>query len=324
MDFEPHPLIRSPHLQTLLSSRLARQFDGVGSALTSAAERVEVPCRDGVRLHAVINRGAEGAPLVVLMHGWFGRADSPYLRGSTTALHAAGFAVARLLLRDHDGTAALNEAIFHGGRVDEVADGIRWLVTRYGSNGAGLMGYSLGGNLLIRALAQGGWPASIRSALVVCPVIDPGQVIEHLDRGWAGYRAYFMRKWRRALAEKQAAFPHLYDFEPASRLSLAGSLTDYFVARYTPYVSSREYFKAQTVEPSHLDVLDVPLRILAAEDDPVVPVAGLRRLARHRHDLVRLTPHGGHCAFIEDFRLRSALDRHAVSYFEATVRESPC
>lgn len=340
MDFRPHPLLRSPHLQTLLSSRLVRGGDGIGMDLIERAETVTIPCRDGVRLQALVNRApgspppaaaADAAhtgptasagpvpsprPLIVLIHGWLGRADSPYVRRASTALHRAGFDVARLLLRDHGGTAHLNEGLFNAGRLDEVVDACNALVQRYRPDWAGLMGFSLGGNFVLRLAAEVQLTAEFRAALAVCPVLEPAAAVHELDRGWAAYRHYFLGKWRRAFAEKEAAFPHLYDFSAARKLSLVSTLTDYFVSRHTPYRDAAEYYAQYTLGADFGTRLRMPVRVLATEDDPVVPAEHARRLqASDGADFVTLVRHGGHCGFIEDLRLTSALDRYATGFF---------
>ncbi|MEQ8858094.1 MAG: alpha/beta fold hydrolase [Pseudomonadales bacterium] len=317
MDFRPHPLLRSPHLQTLLSSRLVRGRDGVGAELVERAETVTIPCRDGVRLQALVNPVA-GAPLVVLIHGWLGRADSPYLRRASTALHRAGFGVARLLLRDHGETSHLNEAMFNAARIDEVVDAANWLLHHYGEDDGSLMGFSLGGNFVLRLARHAETARGFRSVLAVCPVLDPGAAVTELDRGRAVYRHYFLRKWRRAFVDKEAAFPDRYDFAAIRRLSLVSTLTDYFVSRHTPYRDADEYYSHYTLTRDLSGSLRLPVRILATEDDPVVPAAHARALLEaDGADFVTLTRHGGHCGFIEDLRLSSALDAYATGYFSA-------
>lgn len=314
MDFRPPRLLRSPHLQTLLSSRLVRGRDGVGVDLVERAEAVTIPCRDGVRLQALVNH-VPGAPLIVLLHGWLGRADSPYLRRASMALYRQGFGVARLLLRDHGDTAHLNEEMFNAARIDEVVDAVNWLL-RYGDGNGSLMGFSLGGNFVLRLARHRETSAGFRSALAVCPVLDPAAAVIELDRGPAVYRQYFLGKWRRAFAAKEAAFPDRYEFAMARRLSLVSTLTDYFVARHTPYRDADEYYGHYTLSRELFGALRLPVRILATEDDPVVPAAHARALLdADAGGVVTLTRHGGHCGFIQDFRLSSALDDYAVGYF---------
>lgn len=323
MEFIPPRLIRSPHLQTLLSSRLVRGGDGVGEALISRAETLTLACRNGVRLQAVLNPPerppADGSPVswILLIHGWLGRADSPYVRRASAALHAAGFGVARLLLRDHGDTAHLNEALFNAARIDEVVDAANALAGHGQQTAWGLIGFSLGGNFVLRLAAHGELSPLFGRALAVCPVLDPAEAVTELDRGWFAYRQYFLGKWRRSLLAKQAAFPDRYDFSQALELTRVSTLTDYFVARHTEFRDAAEYYSHYTLGPDQFRALRMPTRILATEDDPVVPARHARALKLADAELVTLSRYGGHCGFIENLRLGSALDRYAVDYFAA-------
>jgi uncharacterized protein len=150
--------------------------------------------------------------------------------------------------------------------------------------------------------------SAFRRALAICPVLQPAAAVTKLDRGWIAYQRYFLGKWRRAFAAKQAAFPR--------RLSLVGTLTDYFVARHTPYRDADEYYGHDTLGTDLLGRLRIPTRMLATDDDPVVPIEHARALAAAPGggDVVSIVARGGHCGFIEDLSLRSALDGYVVTY----------
>lgn len=331
MEFRPHFLLRSPHLQTVLASRLRR---GHAAAAELPSLSVTIPCRDGGRLQALVTpaRGAAAspdsvqsasqAPLAVLIHGWLGTGDAAYLRRAQVALHRAGFTVARLLLRDHGGTAHLNEELFNAARLGEVVDACNWLAGRYGPGGAGLIGYSLGGNFVLRLAAHPQVCDRFRAALAVCPVLDPAASVVALDRGLAVYRHYFVRRWRRAFEEKRQAFPERYAFTDVHRLAMVSTLTDYFVQRHTPYADAAEYYSHYTLRREFFRTLRMPVRLLATEDDPVLPAQHARALlgSRSEAEVVTLLPHGGHCGFIEDFRLGSPLEAYAVRYLEQHLR----
>lgn len=316
MDCKPPALLRSGHVQTLLSSSLARGFGNAGRALLERAETLIVQSRAGVRLQAIANLEFPGAPVVILVHGWLGRADSPYVRRTADALHAAGFNVIRLLLRDHGDTAALNEDLFNAARIEEVVDACSYLAAEYGQHGAGLMGFSLGGNFALRVAAHADCHPGLSACFAVCPVVDPGASADELDRGWPAYRWYFVRKWRQAFAEKQAAFPARYDFSALKNKHLVADLTDYLVRHYTPFTSTAEYYSHYTLTPDWLAGIRMNVLVLSAADDPVIPLRTLdplRTIPRGRFDL---SPLGGHCAFIENYRLKSALDAYTVDYFQ--------
>jgi predicted alpha/beta-fold hydrolase len=99
---------------------------------------------------------------------------------------------------------------------------------------------------------------------------------------------------------------------------LVATLTDHFVTRHTPYHDASDYYDRYRLDRAFLSRLRIPVRILATEDDPVLPVEHARALlgGTEAGDVVSLIPFGGHCAFIQDFRLRSALDQFAARHFE--------
>ncbi len=316
MNLNPPPLLRSPHMQTLLSSRLVRGLNGKALELLGRASTITVPCRDGVRLQALVNVDRPGAPLVIVVHGWLGQADSPYVCRAADALHGAGFNVARLLLRDHGGTSGLNVELFNAARIDEVVDACRYLAASYGEAGTGLMGFSLGGNFALRVAAHPERGPGFGACLAVCPVISPRASADAMDSGLSAYRLYFVSKWREAFADKQAAFPDRYDFTDMRQLTRIGELTDKLVERYTPFADATEYYSHYTLTPEMLAAIDIDVRALSTADDPIIPVGTLEPLRVLNGEGFDLSARGGHCAFIDNYRLRSALDDYAVRYFE--------
>jgi hypothetical protein len=302
--------MRSAHVQTVLSSRAptghTRAFAGT--------ERVVLDCRDGVRLEALVTCAHRDAPLVVLLHGWLGTADSSYLRRATRALLAKRFNVARLHLRDHGETAHLNVEPFNAARIEEVVDACNALAARARAP-TGLLGFSLGGNFVLRVATHAERDPAIAACYAVCPAIDPAAAVESIDNGWFGYRHYFLRKWRRAFVAKQAAFPDRYDFAPALALDRVATLTDYFVEHHTPFADAGEYYSHYRLSDGRRAPPEIPTSILVAADDPVIPLASVQALPDAWRRLVTVTRHGGHCAFLETWS-RSALDAHVPAFFE--------
>ena len=325
-DYQPPALLTSPHVQTVLSSRLIKRLSRrTAAAALPGTETVVLPASlagGTERLMACVDAGPVDAPLMILIHGWRGAADSPYMERSAKAFRAAGYRVARLLLRDHGGSAHLNEAMFHSGRIDEVVAAINALCTLYPSPGAGLMGYSLGGNFTLRVLAHPALGSHLKAGLAVCPVIDPAPAAQELDAGWYGYRWWFIKKWHRAMREKQAAFPQLYDFGDTFTEQSVVRLTERFVREHTDYPSASDYYRDYTVTNSVLSRINRPTLLLAAADDPVVAIGPVRALEETEHLKIRITKHGGHCAYLDSYWLSSYLDPFSTHHFDALLRAS--
>lgn len=315
--FDPGALLRPAHAQTILSSLPTRQWQlrRAAAGLEASSEIVDLTTDDGVRLRARVAVSHPAAPLVILIHGWLGGDRSSYILSNATALRSAGFNVARLNMRDHGDTEGLNQAMFNSGRIGEIIDASGKLAREYGHGGTGFMGFSLGANFALRAASSACGTVALPT-LAVCPVIEPGPSSYAIDHGWYGYRLYFVRRWRRAFAAKQRAFPNDYDLRDAMRLSSVEALTDYFVERFTPYRNSEDYFSHYSLANDLLEGLDAPTQIIAAADDPVIPLHGFDRLPRNRHLAIKITRYGGHCGFVETARLKSRIDRLSVQFFE--------
>jgi len=317
--FAPPPGLRSPHAQTLL----ARIPTNAGNATDLRTERVNLPCRDGIRLAGDITPGPAPGPLVVVIHGWLGDSRSWYVTRTASVLNACGFRVACLLLRDHGDTASHNRGMFNSARLGEVVDACNALVRRSGSNGAGIVGFSLGGNFALRLAGDAGLDPRFKACLAISPVIDPAATVRAIDSGWLLYRKWFVDKWRRMLREKQAAFPDPYrDLEGALRLSTVSGITDYLVDRHLPYDSSRDYYARYDLRAGALARVRIDTRIIAAADDMVIPAASYAEVVHEDRVDIRLFDHGGHCGFVADWRLDSYLDAASVDFFAKRLKDT--
>lgn len=263
----------------------------------------------GVRL-AVDLHLAPGQPLVMIIPGWLGSATSTYVISAARCLHQAGFAVARINLRDHGETAHLNQGLFNSALIDEVVGLVDALAVGHGGQGTGLLGYSLGGNFALRvARARPGVPV-----LAVCPAIEPAGTTLRIDRNPV-YQRYFVRKWRQAWRQKQSAFPADYDFGAAMRLSSVSALTDYFVRYHSPFASTADYFNAYDLSGSALR--GVAAQILAARDDPIIDALHYERLPESL--TIDMTTYGGHGAYLKSWKLESWVDDYLLAYFAARL-----
>jgi predicted alpha/beta-fold hydrolase len=84
--------------------------------------------------------------------------------------------------------------------------------------------------------------------------------------------------------------------------------TAFFVAKYTEFADLDAYLEGYAVTGEVLRHLTVPTRVILAADDPVIPIADLADVAASPSLAAEVVAHGGHCAFIEDYRLRSWVD----------------
>ena len=307
--FVPPLWLRSPHLQSVLSSSPLRALRARQrlARVDARHQPMLIDAGDGVRLRGVHSLPAnDGVPrgLVLLLHGWEGSVDSNYMRLTAARLLAAGFAVFRLNFRDHGDSHHLNEGLFHSARIDEIVHAAGEVAARWPTLPFFAAGYSLGGNFALRlALRAPAAGIPLRRVAAVCPVLDPARTMQQMEDGLPLYLRYFEHKWRRSLARKRALFPRAHGFDDeVLRLGMR-ALTEWMVLRHTDFATIDDYFEGYSVANGRLRALQVPANVLMSADDPVIPLHEFDRIATFPNVRLELAAHGGHCGFIQSAKL---------------------
>jgi uncharacterized protein len=318
--------LRGAHLQSVLPSLPPHRnwARWRARAVLSAARPWDLDCGAGVRLLAWHSPSREpGARTAVLLHGWEGSADSGYVLSLAALLHAHGYGIVRLNLRDHGGTHALNRDLFHSCRLADVTGALRAIAARCPGQRLFLGGFSLGANFLLRACAEPGLPPAVAGVAAISPVLDPERALRALEQGWPVYHSYFVRRWSRSLRRKQRSWPQHYDFGELLRSRSLRIMTDVLVRDCTDFANTASYLDGYAITGARLLTLSVPARVLIADDDPIIPAADLARLAPSPLLRVRRTAHGGHCGFLRWPMTHAYADRFVLEQFAAFQDAAP-
>ena len=327
-DFVAPGWLANHHLQSVWPSlplRRRRVMRRCGS-LIAASNPVLLDCGEGVRLAGLhASRKVDGHPpatrLVVLLHGWEGSANSLYVLSLGQYLYNRGYDVLRLNLRDHGDSHHLNEGIFHSCRIDEVVGAVRAIQEGNPDRALSLVGFSLGGNFFLRVGARARAAGlDLDRIVAVCPVLDPVNTLERLEHGWAVYRRYFVWKWQRSLARKEQAWPGVYDLRTVRRMANLTRMTDHLATVYGGFPSLTAYLRGYAVIGAALASLDVPTRIIAAQDDPIIPSSDLAHLAPSPALQILRTAAGGHCGYFDGADGGGWLEREVLATLESSRR----
>lgn len=296
--FEEHRWFRNPHLMTLVGELWPRHV----SALPTATERL-FHVDAGTQLLAKCHWQA--APrehrTLVLVHGLEGSSESSYMLGNAAKAFAAGFNVLRVNQRNCGGTENLTPTLCNGGQSGDYLAILKELVCRDRLPEIFFAGYSLGGNLVVKMAGELGarLPRQLRGICAVCPSLDLAGIADASGE-FANllYQWYFLWCLRRAMRRKSRLFPQLFP----RRLWRLWTIEAWHEAVTAPcggYCDAEDYYR----RASALRVIDqvhVPTLIIAAQDDPIIPVATFRNPRITENPFIRLeTPeHGGHCGFV--------------------------
>ncbi len=255
---------------------------------------------EGVRLQGYTSKrnGRAHRGLAILLPGWEGSANSTYVVCLGRILHKAGYSVYRLNYRDHGHTHHLNEGMFHGALLDEVAEVVTKVATREREGPVFVVGFSLGGNFALR-LARLKIPR-LCQVFAVSPVLDPLASTRTLD-AHPLFRNYFREKWVYSLQRKEALFPQRYNFTELYDEPSIMAMTKLLLDRYTTFPTVKAYFDQYTLTPERLANVKVPVFLIAALEDPVVadwPYSDYYRLEKVCLSIQR---RGGHIGFLGPF-----------------------
>ena len=305
--FDPPVGLRNPHLQTILSSLKIRT--GGEKQLDREAREILVDGGDGVRLLGYYTGQKTGSSrgMILLLHGWEGGSDSTYMMTTGGFFYRKGYDIFRLNLRDHGDSHHLNEGLFNSSLIEETHRAVQNVSAMEENLPFYIVGFSLGGNFAMRiALRNDAHPIrNLRHVVAISPVLDPRKATDAMDRGFFVYRSYFVSKWKRSLRKKQFLFPHRYNFDDLMGCQTLMEITDRILPRYSPYPTAQEYFQTYTLTGRRFSELSVPLLVLAAADDPIIPVEDFLRLEGNHHLRVQVERQGGHCGFLRNYRLQS-------------------
>jgi predicted alpha/beta-fold hydrolase len=314
--FEPHPWLSNGHLQTIVGNFLPRP----AFSLATVAETVEVDSADGSRVlcHCTWQPETERASrlTMVLVHGLEGSSDSRYMRGITMRAFAAGMNVIRMNMRNCGGSDALTPTLYHSGRSADVGAVIQHFSARFGLERVALVGYSMGGNLVLKLAGE--WSTRrggpLAAVAAVCPAIDLGSSADALHE--PANRAYewrFLRGLRRRIRHKAELFPSIYQIDGIGPIRSIREFDQKIVARYCDFRDADDYYY-RAASARVIDRIAVPTLILCAEDDPFIRLSPETRARILSNPNIHFfeSRHGGHCAFL-------ARRSGGVHWAEATV-----
>jgi predicted alpha/beta-fold hydrolase len=305
-DFQPRRYLRNGHLQTIAGNYLARADD----LLAPEAQLVEVSPATANQIASQVlchchwqpEEVRVTRPTAIIVHGLEGSSDSQYVVGNSNKLWRAGCNVIRMNMRNCGGTEALSPTLYHSGFSNDVLAVMNFFVAQYGLRSMSLIGYSMGGNLVLKLAGELGTaaPAALHSVIGVSPAVDLRESADalHLPQNRL-YELKFLRNLQRRFRRKAVLFPRAYDRNRAVGIRSLREFDDRITALYSGFTGADDYYH-RAAAARVLDRIAVPALILHALDDPFVRLTAETRekIRANSHITLIESNHGGHCAFL--------------------------
>ena len=319
--YKPPRHLRNAHVQTVLNSQGSRKLRARKILKHLDSDNLILQSEDGTRLLAELDHAVNGrSALVILLHGWEGSSRSSYMLTTAASLLAQGFDVLRVNLRDHGDSHHLNRELFNSTRSPEVASALQEFKAAQSYQHVFLAGFSLGGSFALRIAADAGTEIGLDASIAVCPPTDPARAMDALNNGFFAYERYFFKRWHGSLQRKLHCFP---EFDYAGELASARSLDDLnriFIPAHTIYSDVGDYFAAYALVGDRLASMAKPAYLIAAEDDPIIPVDDLKRIDPVENLQIETHRYGGHCGFIENLAGRSWIEGRILRILQGHMK----
>jgi len=311
--FRPVGWLPGPDLQTIVPA-----LHGARRPARHAESRiVEVGSGSAVRIE--IDRPASRpSGTLLLLHGMGGSAESPYVLRTAALAVARGLVAARMNLRTCGGTEHLAATLYNAGQSDDVARVLEALDADGHAGPFLAVGFSLGGNVLLRFAGRAGPGCRLDALAAINPPIDLAACARSIERprNWI-YQAHYARKLRRQL-RRIAILRNVPGIERLGQARTVRRFDELYTAPDAGYASSERYYAEASAAPWLAGVAR-PALVLSAANDPIVPV-GI--FAAH-HGLAALRfehpARGGHCGYWSRGPDRFWAAWAALGFFQATV-----
>ncbi|HYA97947.1 MAG TPA: alpha/beta fold hydrolase [Methylomirabilota bacterium] len=298
-EFEPHPLLKNPHLMTLAGTFWRRRF-----RLAPARERL-FRVEEGTQIRGWCHwqpGEARDKPVLVLVHGLEGSSESGYMLGIAELAFRRGFHVVRLNQRNCGGSQQLTPTLYNSGLSGDYRAVLDQLANEDRFRAICFAGYSMGGNLVLKMEGElgGAAPAALRAVCAVCPAVDLAACATALEqRGNYIYQRHFVRSLMKNYTRKAALFPGRYARDGFGAVRTVREFDEKITAPCFGFRDAADYYERSSAR-SVLGRIRVETLVVAAQDDPFVPYAVTLAAGVQENPAITFEAprHGGHCAFI--------------------------
>ena len=290
--YRPPRAFRQPDINTIYAGTLRREVK-----VAWERERLELSDGDFVDLDWLPRPDSDR--LVVLTHGLEGHARRPYMAGMARAYHRAGFAVCAMNFRGCSGEPNRHLRSYHIGETGDLRQTIAHTLARTSARYCVLTGYSLGGNVIVKYLAED--PAAVPRQVLGAAVfsvplfVDACNAVINTVRNWA-YRWSFISHMNRKARHKAAVHDAAGAFKRARTFT---QFDEWYTAPWHGFNSAQDYWRDNS-SGRMLHRLEHPVLVVNAADDSFLHESCYPRDLAERLDnfYLEIPEHGGHCGFV--------------------------
>jgi len=292
--FEPPILFRNPHFATIYSAKLRPS-----PKLIQQRERIQLPDADFMDIDWSF-AAQQSRKVAVLLHGLEGNAQRTYMKGQAKILNENGFDAAAVNFRGCSGEANLSYQSYNAGKTDDLEAVINSILKMDKYSEIDLIGFSLGGNLLLKYLGEREtFPKEIKKAVAISTPLSLKGSLESLNQfyNWV-YRNSFLINLRKKYKVKMKDFPEKMTVSDYKKIKSLLEFDNLYTAPAHGFKDAFDYYEKNS-SLQFLPNIEIPIYILNAENDSFLssdcyPTA-LASKMKNLH--LEIPKYGGHVGF---------------------------
>jgi len=288
-------IFKNAHVASIYASSIRRVAFNF-----SASDRIELSDGDFLDLERAFY-SAGNKKILILLHGLAGNANRPYMRGMAALFHKNGWDIASMNFRSCSGEINRLYRSYHAGATEDLDAVMQHLKNENQYSEISLIGFSLGGNLLLKYLGeQQHLTPEIKSAVAVSVPCDLGASLKELNKTHNFlYSQRFLKNLKKELRLREAHFPSEINIKEITNCNSLLAIDELYTSKAHGFKDAADYYQ-QCSCLGFLSNINIPTLLINAKNDTfLAPNSYPVQLAENSKNLyLEIPPHGGHVGFI--------------------------
>jgi predicted alpha/beta-fold hydrolase len=319
--FKPAWWLFNRHAQTIYPT-LTRTIE----APVNRMERLELHDGDFIDLAWAEKGLAPTSPLVIILHGLGGNIHSKYAAGLMYAFNQRGWRAVLMHFRGASNEPNRLPRAYHSGETGDLDLLLRTLADREPNTKKAVVGFSLGGNVLLKWLGEQGTQALVETAVAVSVPFKLRIIADQINRGFSRcYQNYLLKKLRTVFARKWEKYQNPLNLSASDleKINCFWTFDEKITAPLHGFAHVHDYYR-QSSSIHYLQKIATPTLVLHALDDPFMTP----EILPNEEELspavtLEVSQRGGHVGFITGntlgkpvYWLEQRIPEHLLSYFD--------
>ncbi|SRX72789.1 YheT family hydrolase [Aequorivita antarctica] len=309
-NYKPLFPFKNGHFSTIYSAKLRPSPN-----LVQQRERLQLPDGDFMDIDwSFANKPSR--KVAILLHGLEGNAQRTYMKGQARILNQNGWDAAAVNFRGCSGEDNLSYQSYNAGKTDDLEAIINHILKKDKYTEITLVGFSLGGNLLLKYLGEReSFPKEIKKAVAISTPLSLKGSLESLNEfsNWV-YRNSFLFDLRKKYKTKMKDFPEKMTASDYKKITSLLEFDNIYTAPAHGFKDALDYYEKNS-SLQFLPNIQIPVFILNSENDsflssecyPTELVSTMKNLH------LEIPKYGGHVGFHQTNKLYYS-EKRAVQF----------